>query len=324
MDSFLLTGATGVIGSAIVKRIVSNTTSITCPVRNIDKTSSMYEKGVASRVNWIETSLEDYLYEINDSFDYIIHCASPTASKYFVEQPVETMLFNTRTTTLLLEYCRKHTIKGMIYLSSIESYGSVMNDNVDITEDFQGYVNPMESRSSYNMAKRMCECLCHAYAEEYKVPVKVVRLTQTISPFINEDDMRVFAQFARHAAKGEDIELHTEGFSARQYIHIDDAVEAILCVLYKGVPGEVYNAAREDSYISARDMAQFVQENFNPSGKVVFHLRDDMGYAPITKLRLDTQKLRNLGWRCEKDLYEMFRDLIEKLSDRYATKDFHR
>lgn len=315
-NRFLLTGATGLIGSALVRKLTAAGVYITCPVRNIDKVKSMFEKDVVNKVNWVETSLEEYLAQLDDTFDYIIHCASPTASKYFVEKPVETMLFNTRTTTSLLEYCRNHSVKGMVYLSSLESYGTALDDSKAIAEDFQGYVNPMETRSSYNMAKRMCESLCHAYAKEFGIPVKVVRLTQTISPYISDSDMRVFAQFARHASKREDIELHTDGTAARQYIHIDDAVEAILCVLYKGEPGEAYNAAREDSYISVRDMAQFVQKYFNPSGNVVFHKRDDMGYAPTTKLKLDTSKLEALGWKAKYNLYNMFDDIIKQLKSR--------
>lgn len=312
-QKYLITGATGLIGSALVKKLTTEGTNLTCPVRNIDKVKSKFDDDAVNSVNWIETSLDDYIMQLDDSFDYIIHCASPTASKYFVEKPVETMLFNTGSTTSLLEYCRRHTVKGFVYLSSLESYGTVLDDSKAIDEAYQGYVNPMENRSSYNMAKRMCESLCHAYAEEYHVPVKVVRLTQTISPFINEDDTRVFAQFARHAAKGEDIELHTEGTASRQYIYIDDAVEAILCVLYKGVAGDAYNAARADSYISVREMALFVQDNFNPSGRVLWHPRDDMGYAPVTKLRLSTQKLRGLGWTPKYGLYEMYDALIKEL-----------
>ena len=314
MDRYLVTGATGLIGSALLKRLVADGARVVCPIRSLAKAEMLFDSAIFNKVEWIETPIEDYVVNLEDNYDYIIHCASPTASKYFVEHPVETMLFNTETTVALLNYCKRTSVKGMVYLSSLESYGTVLDDSTPIAEDFQGYVNPMETRSSYNMAKRMCESLCHAYAKEYGVPVKVVRLTQTISPDISDGDMRVFAQFARQAAHGEDIELHTEGTAARQYIHIVDAVEAVLCVLYKGVPGEVYNAAREDSYISVRDMAKFVQDYFNPNGKVVLHLRDDMGYAPTTKLKLDTAKLRNLGWEANKNLYEMFRDLIVKQS----------
>lgn len=315
-EKYLLTGATGLIGSALVKRLVADGVNLTCPIRNIEKVKSMFDFGVVSKVRWVETTLEEYLEHLDDTFEYIIHGASPTASKYFVEKPVETMLFNVNTTNYLLDYSRSHIIKGMVYLSSLESYGTVLDDSDAISEDFQGYVNPMEVRSSYNMAKRMCESLCHAYAEEYEVPVKVVRLSQTISSTISDDDMRVFAQFARHAARKEDIELHTEGSSARQYIYIDDAVDAILCVLYKGVSGDVYNAAREDSYISVRNMAQFVQDHFNPNGKVVCRFRSDMGYAPTTKIKLNTMKLRSLGWDSHFDLFTMFERLINNIKVR--------
>ncbi len=316
VNKILITGATGLIGSALVKRLAEEDTNILCPVRSLDKAKAMFDSETFAVVKWIETSIEELLKETTDDYDYIIHCASPTASKYFVERPVETLQFNIYTTMSILEYARKRHVKGIVYLSSLESYGTILDDKEVISEDVQGYVNPMENRSSYNMAKRTCESLCHAYASEYGIPVKVVRLTQTVSPFISDNDMRVFAQFARHAVKGEDIELHTEGTAARQYIHIDDAVDAILCVLYKGKAGEAYNAAREDSYISVKDMAKFVQETFNPSGKVVFHLCSDMGYAPTTKLRLSTEKLRELGWEAKYDLYEMYKDLIINLANR--------
>ena len=125
--------------------------------------------------------------------------------------------------------------------------------------------------------------------------------------------MRVYAQFARSAANKEDIILHTEGISARQYVYIDDAVEAILTVLTKGISGQAYNVANEQSFISVKDMAIFVQNNFNPQHTVVIKKNDNMGYAPVTRLRLNTAKLRDLGWEAKFGLYEMYSILIENL-----------
>ena len=312
-DRYLITGATGLIGSALVRRLASSDVELVCPIRDKEKARLLFEPVFYDSVNWVETALESYLENLSGNFDYIIHCASPTASKFFVEKPVETIRFNIDTTTSLLNYACSHSIKGMVLLSSLETYGTILDDAELVTEDVQGYVNPLESRSSYNIAKRTCECLCHAYAQEYNVPVKIIRLTQTISPFVSDTDMRVFAQFARKAASRSDIEMHTEGLSCRQYIHISDAIEAVLCVLYKGLPGQAYNAAREDSYISVRDMAQFVQDNFNSSGKVVFNFRNDMGYAPTTKIRMSTCKLQELGWEAKYSLYDMFKDVIDSI-----------
>lgn len=313
VNKILITGATGLIGSALVKRLAEEDTNILCPVRSLDKAKAMFDSETFAVVKWIETSIEELLKETTDDYDYIIHCASPTASKYFVSNPVETLSFNIATTTAIMEYAKKHNVKGVLFLSSLESYGTVTEGDRLIDEDYQGYVNPLEVRSSYNIAKRTCECICHAYSQEYNVPVKVVRLTQIISSKVAQEDMRVYAQFARSAAREEDIILHTEGTSARQYLYIDDAVEALITVLMKGNSGEAYNVANEDTYISVKDMAEFVQKNFNPEHKVVIQKRDDMGYAPVTKLRLSTQKLRDLGWTPKYGLYEMYDALIKEL-----------
>lgn len=309
----LLTGATGLVGSALLKKLVVDGNSVTCPIRNKEKAKGLFDGDIYNKVQWIEMPLETYLKDMEDGFDYIIHCASPTASKYFVSNPVETLSFNITTTTAIMEYAKNHNVKGVLFLSSLESYGTVTESDTLIDEDYQGYVNPLEVRSSYNIAKRTCECICHAYSQEYDVPVKVVRLTQIISSKVAEEDMRVYAQFARSAARREDIILHTEGTSARQYLYIDDAVEALITVLIKGLSGEAYNVANEDTYISVKDMAEFVQKNFNPEHKVVIQKRDDMGYAPVTKLRLSTQKLRDLGWSPRYGLYEMYESLIKEL-----------
>lgn len=312
-STILLTGATGLVGSALLRVLIRDGNDVTCPVRDKAKAKRLFKKDIYSSVCWIETPLEDYLQNINGNYDYIIHGASPTASKFFVNNPVETLSFNISTVTFIMEYAKCHDVKGVLFLSSLESYGTVTGDGDLLREDYQGYVNPLEVRSSYNIAKRTCECICHAYSKEYNVPVKIVRLTQIISSKVVEDDMRVYAQFARSAAKGEDIILHTDGISARQYIYIDDAIEAILLVLIKGNAGEAYNVANEDTYISVKDMAKFVQKNFNPDHKVVIQKRDDMGYAPVTKLKLSTQKLKDLGWSPKYGLYEMYDNLIMEL-----------
>lgn len=316
-NKFLITGSTGVIGSALVKKLLScRNNAIICPVRNKNKALSLFSenlKNASGRLDIVECKLEEYLDSIDFSADYIIHCASPTSSKFFVEKPVETIMFGILTTSSLLRYSCNHDVKSIVYLSSLEVYGTVTNDSLPITENYQGYVNPLDVRSSYNMVKRMCENICFSYYKEYKVPVKIIRPTQVISNIISNDDNRIFAQFGRKAATGEDIELHTNGDSARQYVYIDDAIEAILTVLFRGKDGDAYNLANEKSYVSAREMANFVQNNFNPQGKVKINMRDDMGYAPMTRLRLDTTKLKELGWNPQTSLFDMFRNLIDNL-----------
>ena len=130
-----------------------------------------------------------------------------------------------------------------------------------------------------------------------------------------KDDNRVVAQFARLAAKGEDIVLHTTGESARPYCYTTDCISALLYILLKGKNGEAYNVANDSTYISARGMAEFLRDNFNPAIDVRVELNDNMGYAPASKLNLSTEKLRALGWQPRYDLKQLFERLITYLSE---------
>ena len=246
--------------------------------------------------------------------DFIIHCAAPTSSKFFIEHPIETFDTIVQTTGKLLSYARKNMHKGFVYLSSLEVYGTITDNSVVVTEEMQGYIDPLNMRSSYPMAKRAAEHLCYLYATQYGLPIKIARLTQTTGPGISKDDNRVIAQFARLASKGQDIILHTTGESARPYCYTTDAVSAILYILLKGTSGGAYNVANEETYISARGMAEFLRNNFNPSINVRVELNENMGYAPPTKLRLSTEKIKKLGWKPRKGLKDIFNNLIEYLN----------
>lgn len=307
---FMITGATGLIGSTCVRCLLAldKDISITIPVRNRTKASAMYGTDV-SRLKIVECDLLGYCSSVLDEFDYIIHCASPTAGSYMNEHPVETYEMAVETTRLLLQYARKHHVKSMVYISSLEFYGQNFDDKI-ITEDFQGYVDATSARSSYPMGKRAAEYLCFAYAKEYGIAAKVARLTQTFGAGVATDDNRVFAQFARSVSAGTYIILHTKGESSKPYCYTTDCASAILTILLKGANGEAYNVANQDTYISIRDMAEFVRQNFNPQIHVVVDEQSAMGYAPVTKLHLSSEKLAALGWKPRYNLTEMFTRMI--------------
>ncbi|MBR6989410.1 MAG: NAD(P)-dependent oxidoreductase [Bacteroidaceae bacterium] len=311
---FLITGATGLIGSSLVHCLlaIDRNVHIVAPVRNREKAEQLFKDNLG-QLELIECPLTTYNENIIGKVDYIVHCAAPTASRFFVEKPVETFDFILNSSQALLEYARKNPVKGFVYLSSLEVYGEILDDSEMINEQVQGYLDPMSVRSSYPMAKRSVENLCCLYAAEYGVPAKVARLTQTTGAGISRDDNRVIAQFARLAAQGQDIVLHTTGESARPYCYLMDCISAILFILLKGNPGESYNVANEETYISARGMAEYLKQHFNPSIQIRVELNGSMGYAPATKQRLSSQKLRNLGWEPEYPLHRIFERLIAYL-----------
>ena len=313
---FLITGATGLIGSALVHCLLALNRGIevTCPVRSIEKAKAMYENEF-EKIHFVECDLLAYLNGLSadNVFQYIVHCASPTAGKYMTEHPVETYLLAIDTTKAILDYARKANLHGIVYVSSLEYYGQNNNDDI-ITEDKLGYVDGTDPRSSYPLGKRAAEYLCAAYAKEYGVNAMIARLTQTFGAGVAPDDIRVFAQFARSIIAGTDIVLHTKGESAKPYCYTTDCISAILYILLKGEAGEAYNVANDVTYITIRDMAEFLRDHFNPKINVIVESHPEMGYAPVTKLHLSSAKLQALGWRARFGLKEMFCRLMKSLS----------
>lgn len=310
-----ITGATGLIGSSVIKFLLEMDAKfkIVCPVRN--KNKAIRVLGAADEcLDIIECDILDMNYDRLGDFDYLIHCASPTSGKFMTEHPVETYEFAIESTRSLLQYAKCHKIKGMVYVSSLEYYGQNYDDRL-INEDFLGYVDPASPRSSYPLGKRAAEYLCTAYAQEFGIPVKIARLTQTFGEGVSKDDNRVFAQFARSIINNEDIVLHTTGESAKPYCYITDCVSAIMHILLKGENGEAYNVANPDTYISIREMAEFLRDNFNPNINVIVEEHPEMGYAPVTKLRLSVNKLMALGWKPECGLKDMFEALITYMKE---------
>lgn len=309
---FLITGATGLIGSTLVRCLLAlnKDIQITCPIRNLKKVKAIYGEEVET-IRFIECDLLTYLNKLTeeDGFKYIIHCASPTSGKYMTEHPVDTYMLAIDSTRAILEYARK-VQTDIVYVSSLEYYGQNFDDAM-ITENMQGFVNSTDSRSSYPLGKRAAEYLCVAYAKQFDVNVKVARLTQTFGAGVSADDNRVFAQFARSVIEGKNIVMHTKGESAKPYCYTIDCVSAILYILLKGEKGEAYNVANQETYISIKDMANFLCTHFNPQLKVIIEEHPEMGYAPVTKLNLSTEKLKSLGWLPRYGLYEMLDRLIK-------------
>lgn len=308
---FLITGATGLIGSALVCYLMAHYDGVqfVLPVRNKAKADAMF--GADSRVSIVECDLLTTDYECVQNVDYIVHCAAPTSSRYFVEHPVETYNSVFLPSLHMLQYATRHKIKGFVYLSSLEVYGTVVDDGKPLGEDALGSIDLTSPRSSYPLAKRAVEHLCALYAHQYQVPVTIARLTQTTGAGVSFDDNRVINAFCRAASQNEDIILHTMGESSRPYCHIADAITAILTLLINGVKGETYNVANESTYISARNLALFIKDHLNPSIDVKVELKNDVPYAPPTHIRMSTSKLQSLGWQPQHNLEDICRDVFD-------------
>lgn len=311
----LITGASGLIGQNLIRYIRKQapTCQIIAVVHNMEKAKKTFPD--ADGLTLIEADINVPLF-VDGKIDYIIHGASITSSRMFVDAPVETILTSVNGTRNMLELAREKQVRSFLFLSTMEIYGTPQTDG-KITEDAVCSIDTMQKRSSYPESKRLCETLCSAYHAQYGVPAKVIRLTQTIGPGIDYNDGRVFAEFARCVIEHRNIVLHTTGETKRSYLSTDDAVTAILTVLLKGENGQAYNAANEATYCSIYEMAQLVAQEIC-GGMIDVRIQEAnierFGYAPELKMNLDTSRLKALRWEAKDSLIEMYRKLITAMS----------
>lgn len=318
----LITGASGLIGSQLAFALLNANEEkklglrvIAC-VRNRVRAEELFRYADKSAIEIKAGDISDPI-GVEGDVDYIVHGASVTGSKDFVDYPVETIMTAVNGTKNVLDLAREKNVSGMVYLSSLEIYGVVDFSIESVDELTYGRIDPMSVRSSYSEGKRLVETLCASYASEFGVKVNVARLCQTFGSGVKYNDGRVFAQFARSIIEGNDIVLRTDGSTERNYCYISDAVTGILTVLLKGDPGQAYNIANKRSLISIRDMAQLLIDKYPESGtKLVFDIAEDaakLGYNPKVRMNLATGKAEALGWEAKVDLEEMFERLIESM-----------
>lgn len=324
-SSFLVTGATGLIGSQIVRVLLEMNIKKNSKVhvyilcRSRGKAENMFAQYLKTGyLHIVEGDITEKI-ECSVNIDYIIHGASITQSQDFVKHPVKTIQTCIYGTGNVLSFAKEKKIKRMVYLSSLEVYGQLCLDR-KIRESDLGYIDISAPRSSYSEGKRMAETMCCSYSFEYNMDIMIARLTQTFGPGVDYNDNRVFAQFARSIIEKKDIILHTKGKTIRNYIYIRDAITALFYVLLYGHGGEAYNVANEETAISIYGMAHMVAQSY---GKGMTEVKikipkdvDSRGYNPEMKIVLDTTKLKKLGWEPEVGLSEMYHRLIKSMKIR--------
>lgn len=316
--TLFITGATGLIGTALIKSLsLANQKydldiRILALVRSIEKARERFEVEEKTGILQLLVGSVEELPHIEEHIDYVIHAASQTSSKAFVDYAVETIQTAVVGTKNMLELARINKVLGFVYLSSMEVYGTPQKGH-KVSENDPGVLNPLDVRNSYPISKLMCESLCCAYASEYMIPTRVARLTQTFGPGVDQNDNRIFAYLAKCVVNKQDIVLKTKGETERSYLSVTDSVTAILAILLKGESGSAYNCANENTYCSIAEMAEKVA--MDGGVKVRYEIQDAKanGFLNTIFMDLDTTKLQKIGWRpiYGTDIGEMFRNLIK-------------
>lgn len=308
-SKILVAGASGLIGSALVKALVTNpkrTYKVWALGRDIGRLNSVFSEYIKYDLNLIEA---DLMHGLNSDvkFDYIIDCASNANPMSFSKYPVETILGNVLGVHTLLRYGVKTGLSRFLYISSGEIYGEGTQDY--FVESDSGYVDCLSVRACYPCSKRSAENLCIAYGYEYGVDVVIARPCHIYGPGFLKTDDRAYAQFFTQAAKNKDIILKSSGLLNRSWCYIRDCVAALLYILINGEKNEAYNIS--DESMTIRDFATMIAKEAHV--KITFEIPENVDSPIITKGILCAKKLKNLGWTPLDDIKANIKSTLEEL-----------
>ena len=318
----LITGATGLIGSALVDALVllnrRENANIGIYAAGRSESGMRARFGAAMDEAFFHFVPYDACKPVSFDFlaDYVVHAACSAHPLAYATDPVGTMQANLIGTMQLLEYVRSCAGARFVFLSTGETYGENPEFPEGFSEDSHGYVNPMNPRSCYPESKRAAETLCASYVKQHSVEAVVARLCHVYGPTITLTNSRADAQFLRKALAGEDIVMKSTGSQIRSYCYAADAVSAILTILTKGVCGEAYNVANRASVHSIREYAETLAGHAGVN--LVFDLppeAEKQGYSAVTRAVLNPAKLENLGWTPATTLCEGLKHTLDILRE---------
>ncbi len=308
--SILISGATGLVGSFLVDVLMQkNKGGLNCTVyamsRNAQKATDRFSK-------WNSNPLLQFIsHDVTQPFkrddldivDYILHMASNTHPLQYSTDPIGTITTNILGVQNMLEFAASHNVTRFAFTSSNEIYGEDRGDVELFDENYCGYINCNTIRAGYPESKRCGEALCQAYKAQKGLDVVIPRLTRSYGPTVLMSDTKAINQFIKNGIVGEDIVLKSAGTQYYSYTYVADAVSGLLYVLLKGENGGAYNISDIRSDITLKNLAATIADITGK--KVVFEKPDAVeatGYSKVNRARLDSTKLKALGWTAKYDI----------------------
>ena len=306
---FLITGATGLIGSYLVDALLAlneaGGAGVTIYAAGRSEAGMRARFGAAMddpRFHWLPYDATKPL-RFDGEADYVIHAATSAHPMAYSTDPVGIMQANLFGAMQLLELLRERGHGRFLMLSTGEIYGENPALPEGFSEGDSGWIDTMRPRSCYPESKRAAETLCASYAAQYGVDAVVARLCHVYGPTFTPSNSRADAQFIRKALAGEDIVMKSTGAQVRSFCYVADAVAALLTLLRAGEAGQAYNVANRGSVASIREYAETLADIAGV--KLTFDLppeAEKAGYTRITRAVLNPAKLEGLGWRPRYDL----------------------
>ena len=293
----LVTGATGMVGSWLIKDLLAREAHVVALVRDPDPQTELWRSGDWRRTAIIQGKLEDYWTleraVSEQAVDTVFHLAAQPIVGVAHRSPLPTFEANIRGTYHVLEACRVHhpnVVKRVVIASSDKAYGP--QERLPYTEE-----TPLQGRHPYEVSKSCTDLLAMSYFHTYGLPVTVARCGN----IFGGGDLnwsRIVPDTIRSLLRGKRPVIRSDGTFVRDYIYVKDVSQAYLRLAEgideRPIGGEAFNFSPEQA-VSVLDMVARIQRLLGREDLEPEIL--DAAQGEIRSQYLDATKARQvLGW----------------------------
>jgi len=292
----LVTGATGLVGGWVVRRLLYEEADVVCLVRDWVPQSFAVRGGLLDDVKTVRGDVRDQAllervlgeYEI----DTVIHLAAQTLVPVANRNPVATFETNIAGTWALLEACRRSPkVKQIILASSDKAYGEA--EKLPYDEN-----TPLCGRHPYDVSKSCADLIAQTYAETYGSPVAITRCGNFYGPGdLNWN--RIVPGTIRSVVRGDRPVIRSDGKHIRDYFYVEDGAAAYLLLAEQlaanpNLRGEAFNFSNE-TQVSVLDLVHRLLEMMD--SPLEPDIRNEASHEILHQSLSAAKARRELGWR---------------------------
>ncbi len=313
MAKILVTGGAGFIGSEFVRQAVTRGEKVIV----VDK---LTYAGDLNRLKDLKRKFKFYKVDIcnnrkinaifkKEKPDFVVHFAAESHVDRSITGPTVFMDTNIKGTQFVLDAAVKFKIKKFVHISTDEVYGEI--EQGKFTEE--SIICP---NSPYSVSKAAADMLARAYMRTYGLPVVVVRPSNNYGPW--QFPEKLIPVVIGKARKNQNIPVYGKGLNIREWLFVSDCAQAVLTVLDKAKPGEIYNigSGQEQTNI---DTVKSILRIMGKSLDLIEFVKDRLGHD--FRYCLDTSKIeKDLGWKAQINFKEGIKTTVEWYLKNYFKK----
>lgn len=303
----LVTGARGFIGSRFIRFVLpqQHVDSVVAFTRDTNSWSKrrLSEAAKYNEERKLQVVKGDLLGDISglcEGVDVVVNFAAKTFVDHSIRDPLPFVMSNTVGTVNLLEEARKQKVKAFLQVSTDEVYGEILKGQH--TEE-----SPLQPRNPYAAAKAGADAFALSYAHSFGMWTCVTRTENNYGPW--QHWQKAIPRFIGKALRNEELPIYGDGQHVRQWLHVDDHVEAINTLItdgwdgQKAQSGEVFHVAGAQE-LTNLELAKLLLRNLDKPESLIKFIPDyDIRPGHDRRYALSTEKIRDrLGWSPRVDL----------------------